>query len=324
MMKYIRLPRPGLRIALLALTGCALVLGSFVVSSPARAEIRIERAESSPARLDTTHSFKATATRVQFARMQSDGPRHGPRPVRKPISGIATGDTYPQTQIADPLEPVNRLFFQFNRGFDFVVTRPVIQTYRLFMPEPARRGVTNFLRNLRSPLTLANEILQGDFKGATTAVTRFAVNSTLGFGGVYDAAANDFDMPFEREDFGQTLGVWGASHGFYLVLPVVGPSSLRETTGRVAEVFADPINIALDNSDDEGWIYARSGAEYLSAREIFWEQQQSLLQSSVDPYAAIRSSYAQYQAAIVRDQDPDLLDTQASIPDFEDSEFAGR
>src|SRR3546814_672513 len=139
----------------------------------------------------------------------------------------------------DPLEPANRVVFAFNEAVDTVVIRPVAVTYDTFVPSPVQQGVTNFLRNLRTPVIFANELLQGDWQGAEVAFTRFFLNSTLGLGGFIDIAAYE-KLEFQSEDFGQTLATWGVGEGPYLVLPILGPSNPRDAVGFATDSLADP------------------------------------------------------------------------------------
>src|SRR5690606_25232813 len=140
----------------------------------------------------------------------------------------------------DPLEVPNRMMFAFNEALDFMIIRPVAVTYRYVVPVGVRNTVRNFLRNLRSPVTLANDLLQGDFDRAEITFTRFFINSTIGMLGLFDIAA-DSGFQYHEEDFGQTMGTYGAGEGFYLVLPVLGPSSLRDGGGRIVDIFLDPL-----------------------------------------------------------------------------------
>ena len=137
---------------------------------------------------------------------------------------------YNEAEINDPLESMNRATFAVNDALDTVIMEPVARGYRAVAPEPARKGVRNFLRNLRSPVNIANQLLQGDLEGAGNDLTRFAVNSLVGVGGLFDVAGSE-GYEYEREDFGQTLGKWGVDSGPYLVLPLLGPSSFRDATG---------------------------------------------------------------------------------------------
>ena len=190
----------------------------------------------------------------------------------------------------DPLEVPNRMFFAFNEALDFMVIRPVAVTYRYVVPLGVRNTVRNFLRNLRSPVTLANNLLQGDLERAEITFTRFFINSTIGLLGLFDIAA-DSGFPYHEEDFGQTLGTYGAGEGFYLVLPVLGPSSLRDGGGRIVDIFLDPLTYLAPQEFNLGRA-AASGVDYRS-RNI--EELDELKADSLDFYARIRSLYRQYR-----------------------------
>lgn len=170
------------------------------------------------------------------------------------------------SDVYDPFEGSNRVVFAVNDAFDKALAKPVAQTYRVVLPEPARVGVRNVLRNLASPTNIANQLLQGDIGGAGNDVGRAVINTTLGVGGIFDVAG-EMGLEYEPEDFGQTMGVWGIPPGPYFVVPVFGPSNLRDSTGRVVDFFADPLEIYLDNTNQEEWIYIRIGVYAVSQRE---------------------------------------------------------
>ena len=203
--------------------------------------------------------------------------------------------------MTDPFESSNRTIFAFNKAVDKAVIHPVVKGYRFIVPEPGRKGLRNFLRNLKSPVTLANEVLQGDVDGAGKVVLRAVVNTLVGVGGVFDVAGSE-GYEYEQEDFGQTLGAWGVGHGPYLVLPILGPSSARDYAGYIVDSFADPLRWYLFNIDEEGWYYAKVGVEYLDLRESLVDVLEELEKSSIDYYAAVRSTYYQRREALVRDQ----------------------
>ena len=142
------------------------------------------------------------------------------------LSACATSQTEPSSSaVYDPFEGWNRGVYAFNDGVDRAVLEPVAKGYRTVTNEPVRQGVSNFLSNLGQPVVFANTVLQGKPLAALDTVTRFALNTTVGIGGVFDPATA-LDVPRHREDFGQTLGVWGVPSGPYLVLPVMGSSNL--------------------------------------------------------------------------------------------------
>ncbi len=214
----------------------------------------------------------------------------------------------------DPLEGYNRAMFKANDAIDRAVLEPVARGYRYVTPQPVRKGVSNVLKNLKSPVNMANQLLQGDFKGLSNDFIRFAVNTTVGVGGLFDVAGNH-GYKYEQEDFGQTLASWGVGHGAYFVIPVLGPSSLRDGTGMLVDSVADPLNLYLYNTDNEGWVYARWGVTLLSTREELLEAVDDLRRHSIDYYATARSAYAQRREALLNDQKPDMT-AAPSIPDY--------
>lgn len=205
--------------------------------------------------------------------------------------------------VYDPIEPFNRGVFAFNDALDRALIEPAAKVYNATTPDFFRAGVQNFMRNLRSPLIVANNVLQGDFKGAGVATARFVINTVGGIGGLFDMAA-DHGLPYEPEDFGQTLAVWGLGEGFYLVLPVVGPSSLRDTAGMAVDSFADPVRLYAFNRDEEWIYYTRGAVESLDNRARLVNAVRDMRRNSLDYYAAVRSAYTQKRRSLVRDKEP--------------------
>ncbi|AEP08540.1 MlaA family lipoprotein [Micavibrio aeruginosavorus] len=214
----------------------------------------------------------------------------------------------------DPLEGYNRVMFAVNDAVDQAVLRPVAKGYRFAVPQPARTGVRNFLRNLRAPVNLANEALQGDLAGVENVLVRTSVNTLIGVGGLIDVAGME-GYPYEQEDFGQTLGVWGVGHGAYVILPLMGPSSLRDGTGMLVDGFMDPLRWYLFNTEREGWHYARLGMTVIDSREELLDALDDLRRNSFDYYAATRSAYLQRREALVNDMDPGV--GGVAIPDYD-------
>ena len=136
----------------------------------------------------------------------------------------------------DPIEPVNRQIFEVNEALDRGVFKPVAEAYSAVLPDPVRTGIRNFFSNLWEPWTAVNQALQGKFVMAGSDVLRFLTNSTIGVVGIFDVAS-DFELPKHSEDFGQTLAVWGVGFGPYIVLPILGPSSVRDGLGYVVDTF---------------------------------------------------------------------------------------
>ncbi len=222
-------------------------------------------------------------------------------------------------EIHDPLEGMNRGVFAFNEVVDDALIHPVVEGYRTVVPKPARSGLTNFLRNLKSPMTFANQVLQGDIDGAGDVLVRAAVNTLVGLGGLFDVAGYE-GLKYESEDFGQTLGVWGVGHGPYLVLPFLGPSSLRDYAGYAVDSFADPLRWYLHNIDREELYYAKLGADYLDLRTSLIDVLQDLEESSIDYYAAVRSTYYQRRDALVNDRSGTVASPPA-FPEFDDEDY---
>ncbi len=200
----------------------------------------------------------------------------------------------------DPLEGLNRGVFEFNRVVDGLLIKPVAQIYRGVLPQQAQDSVRSFLRNLRSPVILVNDVLQGDMDRAGTTISRFLVNTTLGIVGLFDVAA-ELGIPFHDEDFGQTLAVWGVGEGPYLMLPILGPSNPRDVVGLTSEWFLDPVNLYFTNKRDEDWVpWARAITRGIDARARSIDALDELERTSLDYYAAIRSLYRQQRANDIR------------------------
>lgn len=198
-------------------------------------------------------------------------------------------------QINDPGEDINRAIFDFNQGLDRAVIKPVTGFYRTVAPDPVRRGIHNFLENLRAPVTFFNDLLQGEFERAATTVTRFFINSTIGILGFTDQATG-LGLEPHREDFGQTLAAWGVEEGPYLMLPLLGPSNPRDVVGFVVDTLMDPINWWANNTDRDYVPIARTAANGIDTRDQLWDVLDDLEKSSIDFYAAIRSLYRQRRA----------------------------
>ena len=200
-------------------------------------------------------------------------------------------------------EGFSRAMFKLNHGLDKVVFEPVAKGYRA-LPAPIRKGTGNAVDNLRSLLTVSNHLLQGDFKEAGITTGRFAVNTTVGILGIFDPAAKMGLEEQGKEDFGQTLGKWGADSGCYFVLPVLGPTTTRDAIGLVGNVFLDPVyqithNTEIDNgvvgngnySEHNYYYYRSTGAVDFRAKNI--ESFDSLEENSIDLYASLKSLYLQ-------------------------------
>ena len=210
-----------------------------------------------------------------------------------------------EDEVYDPFEGVNRAIFSFNNSADKVVLEPIAKGYKK-LPPPIQSGVGNFINNLKLPLAAVNQLLQGQGKNAMESTGRFLVNSTIGIFGLIDVA-DDIGLNQKEEDFGQTLATWGVGDGFYIVLPLFGPSNLRDTTGMLMAMMTDPIN-AYAASQGEAWaIPMRTAANAIDQRSQIIDEVNALRNNSVDYYAAVRSSYYQNRKAAIMNTDDDVL-----------------
>jgi phospholipid-binding lipoprotein MlaA len=226
----------------------------------------------------------------------------------KPLPAVALGD---------PLEPLNRGIFEFNRILDGLVLEPATQIYEFTVPEPGRRGVSNFLANLRAPVVFINHILQGEREQAGVTLGRFMINSTMGILGIFDFATVVGYAPREDADFGQTLGVWGVGGGAYLVLPLFGPSTFRDAGGLAVDGFIfDPWPYVTDLEAQ----LARQGAVAVDTRYRFGPLIDDLEEGSLDFYAAARTAFLQNRAARIAKESQMLDEDYESIfeDDFDD------
>lgn len=217
------------------------------------------------------------------------------------LAGCASAPADPQAKadydaVNDPLEPVNRAMFEFHNVIDDLLLKPVAFFYSTIVPPPIQTGIRSALLNLKSPIFLANDLLQGETGRAGDTVSRFAINSTIGVLGVYDAADKWFGIPPHTEDFGQTLAVWGSGEGPYLFVPILGPSNPRDLTGFVVDSVADPLNWYLRNTDRDEWIFARAAATGIDARAQLLETLDNLEKTSLDYYVTLRTVYRQRRA----------------------------
>jgi phospholipid-binding lipoprotein MlaA len=204
-----------------------------------------------------------------------------------------------ELQISDPIEPVNRAIFWFNDKLYFYLLKPVARGYRI-LPEPARVSVANFFSNLTTPVRFANSLLQ--FKGskAGSELARFVVNSTIGILGLFDPGKSWLGLQKADEDFGQTLGFYGAGDGFYLVLPVFGPSNLRDGVGRVGDYFADPISSPHYFILNDWEKYSLGGLNTINTLSLDKDSYEGIKRDALDPYLFLRNAYIQYRQAKIK------------------------
>lgn len=202
-----------------------------------------------------------------------------------------------ESQVADPIEPLNRVFFTFNDRLYFWLLKPVARGYGAVVPEWGRIRVRNMFHNVKMPVRFVNSVLQLKMQNAVKELARFLVNTTAGIGGMFDILEGNADARPTEEDFGQTLGFYGIGDGVYIVLPVLGPSSLRDTFGRAGNYYLDPVNLP----DDRDVVFALNGADRVNSTSLRIGEYEDLIEASVDPYTAVKDVYIQYRRNKVRE-----------------------
>lgn len=240
---------------------------------------------------------------------------------------FATGCAHlPPDEPSDPLEPINRGIFAFNRQADRYVLRPVAKGYRDYVPVEIRLGVSNFLDNLFYPTVIVNDVLQGKFAQGGKDLGRFVINTTIGIVGLMDVAT-DLGLPANDEDLGQTFGRWGAGEGWYLMLPLLGPSNTRDLIGRVGDTFTGPTPVAdltdaytvtdyhVDNTIDLS-LTVMSGVD----ARVGLLDADKFLDEQLDPYIFVRTAYLQRRQNLVFDGNPPKPKFDFDDEDFDDDE----
>ena len=223
------------------------------------------------------------------------------------------------TTAGECFEGFSRAMFKFNYALDGAIFEPVAKGYRT-LPVGLRKGTSNVVDNLRSLLTLTNNVLQGDFRKAGDTAGRFVVNSTIGILGIWDPASRMGLEDHGKEDFGQTIGVWGSNSGCYFVLPILGPTTARDAIGLVGNMFLDPVyqithNTEVANrtySEHNYWYYRSTGAIDFRAKNI--ESFDSLEENSIDLYASLKSLYLQ-------NRNKKILNSDSTVETQDDSDW---
>jgi phospholipid-binding lipoprotein MlaA len=233
--------------------------------------------------------------------------RSSPAAVGKSSDGksvkTADGDLneYSAVSIADPLEPLNRATFWINDGLYTVVLRPITKGYEKVVPKVVRTGIHNAFENVRFPVRFVNDALQGNFKRAGLETERFVVNTIVGVGGIgrpSDHIPSLADLP--EGDTGQTFAKWGIGHGIYIVLPLLGPSSLRDTVGMAGDYVLNPVNWVSFVYGGYAWTIAIPSTNSLRVTHEQLGVYDSATKSALDRYLAIRSSYIQYRQEVAK------------------------
>ena len=199
----------------------------------------------------------------------------------------------------DPVEPLNRTVFDVNMFLDENIMVPVAKAYRDHIPVALQQRLHNILSNLGQPYVAGNDLLQGDSRRAADSLGRFLVNSTFGVVGMFDVVAESGGAKAHDNDVGITFGVWGFPEGPYLMLPFVGPASMRDAAGKIADNWASPAGAGFA-SQGLSWVNdVRFGADLVDSRARLLDPLDDLKRNSIDLYAAIRSTYRQRRAALI-------------------------
>lgn len=220
-----------------------------------------------------------------------------------PLVQVAVGAT---GEDDDPLEGLNRYFYDLNNALDILIFRQFAEAYRVVVPDGVRRSVTNFLRFIRTPVILANDLLQGDLERAEITTSRFIVNAAIGFG--FFDVASDSGLPYHEEDFGQTLAVWGVDSGPFLVLPLLGPTTVRDGAGSGVDILLDPLTYVLTTPQSIG----RFGVTALDARERNLDTLDEIRRDALDEYARVRSLWLQNRRQQILNNEQEDIETAAT------------
>lgn len=204
--------------------------------------------------------------------------------------------------VYDPLESVNRYTFEFNDFVYLNVLEPIVDGYTAITPDPVEEGASNFFYNLKYPVRLAGNLLQGRLKGAWVETGRFAINSTVGLAGVMTPADKvEGFAPIKPEDVGQAFGAWGIGEGPYLVLPLLGPSNLRDLGGLVGDRAVNPLKEPFSLIDDWNWEWrlAIAGSEFIATSPDILARYKQLKGSAIDPYGSLKNGYTQFRQSAI-------------------------
>lgn len=222
------------------------------------------------------------------------------KPLDKPVDDYGDvkaehTDEIEALSIADPIEPWNRLMYRFNDKFYFWLAKPVAQGYKYVVPQDFRGLIGNAFGNIAAPVRIVNNLLQLKVGRAGTELARFLVNSTVGVGGLRDCAGGCFGIKQHDEDLGQTLGYYGLGQGFYIVWPVLGPSSLRDSVGKFGDTYLASISYI---KPFDAYLAVR-GEETVNGLSFRIGDYEALKDAAVDPYVAMRDAYLQYRKKAV-------------------------
>jgi phospholipid-binding lipoprotein MlaA len=279
-------------------TSAPIVVAAAVETAPAPPTVTPPApaaAEREMAALDasaTTLTRSAEPEAGQPLRLEDDDSNSGSALAQQKNDADALEEDY------DPWESFNEKMFSFNRNLDKYLLKPVARAYRFVMPEPWQVLISNGFDNINFVPRMVNSLLQAKWGGAGRELGRFLINSTAGIGGLFDPAKDFFGIPKSREDFGQTLGVWGAGAGPYLILPFMEPLTVRDGIGRAVDGFMDPLSYLLP------FIWDRIGmkiGDTINDRALNYDLFQGFEESVIDMYSAVRHGYLQRRQQLIKE-----------------------
>jgi phospholipid-binding lipoprotein MlaA len=212
------------------------------------------------------------------------------------IGGCATTNQTDGTH--DPLESYNRVMYKINDSADRAIIKPAAKVYNTIIPEPISMGVSNFFSNLNEITVILNDLLQLKFGQAFHDTGRFVLNSTVGFGGLFDVAGHA-GYKKNDEDFGQTLGVWGFDTGAYVVLPIFGPRTVRDSFGLIGDYYSDPVTYVEGPGARNAFRVVRG----IDKRANLLKVEKVLDEAALDEYIYVREAYLQQRQNLVLDGD---------------------
>ena len=218
---------------------------------------------------------------------------------------------------ADPFETVNRQTHAFNMKLDELILHPLAVNYVEYVPKPVQIGVSNFFQNLGELDNTLNNLLQGKLADSGVSFVRFLVNSTIGVAGIFDVASH-WNLAHAPEDFGQTLGKWGVPQGPYIVWPMLGYSTVRDSIGKGVSAAMSPMTYVSEADQEWHWLAWSASGVYMVNERAKLLATDAMLGTALDPYVAIRDAYLQHRLSMVWDGNPPI---ELPVDEFEDEEF---
>jgi phospholipid-binding lipoprotein MlaA len=244
-----------------------------------------------PTSLDTAYQYSQQTTVFALNQTQT---KHSEMKEDSSDESLAFFDEDTKEEVvyvADPLSPWNRAMFHFNDKLYFWLLKPLSRGYRAVIPTPVRSGVKNFFHNITMPIRMVSCLLQGKGRAASAELSRFLINSTVGVLGFGNPAKRWPELNPSEEDLGQTLGSYGIGNGFYIVWPILGPSTIRDSIGMVGDWFLDPVSYVEPTETYVGvWTF-----ENVNETSFKIGDYESLKEAAIDPYVALRNAYIQHR-----------------------------